>query len=229
MVSPLLLAFIPYQHHDSNVALKCPTQVRRLQSQPQTFLPSTPRLQLAATTTDVELLPSIREAIQEEYSEDSETAKQTWEEAVNLVATRTGLSPDESELALAKAFGWRAWVKVTSTIARRFMKKSLPSLDSLAEALDWSLTSTVGPLQLSPAQLQTVLTTHPEVYLVDPAATYQTALSVAPEPYGGDSEKFRELAQQDPTVVACTFNCRDSGCSSECGNCWVSYDLKSKM
>lgn len=224
MVSPLLLAFIPHRHHQSHIALKCPAKVRRLELQPPTSLPST-RLQLAAATSDVELLPSIREAIQEEYSDDSETAQQTWEEAVDLVATRTGLSPDESELALAKAFGWRAWVKVTSTIARRFMKKSLPSLDSLTQALDWSLTT--GPLQLSPAQLQTVLATHPEVYLMDPATTYQTALSVAPEPYT-DAAQFQELAQQDPTVVACTFNCRDSGCSSECGNCWVSYDLKRK-
>mmetsp|Transcript_20086 Transcript_20086/g.29806 ORF Transcript_20086/g.29806 Transcript_20086/m.29806 type:complete len:222 (-) Transcript_20086:56-721(-) len=219
MVASLLIAFVPHIHCNDPILLDLQNH------RSQKLVPSrTTRLHLSITTSaDEELLPSIREAIQEESEE--ENAEQLWEEATDTVATITGLDKKQSEIALAKAFGWRAWVKVTSKIARRFMKTSLPSVIELNKALDWSMKT--GPLSLSQEQIQIAIGNNPEVYLIDPATTYKTALSVAPEPYS-DPEQFNDLAILDPTVLACTFNCMDKGCSSECGNCWVSYDLKTK-
>lgn len=169
------------------------------------------------TEADLELLPSIRDSIQESGDDDTLS---NWKECVELVSSKSGLSPELSELALATANGWKAWVKVKSKFAKKYMKTHKPDQKNLEAALDWSLSS---PLRFSQDQLSSAINDSPDVYLLDPAANYEKALSAAPKRYQ-EPEIFIALALADPTVLACTFNCVDYGCNSECGNCWVSYE-----
>lgn len=171
---------------------------------------------------EADLLPSIREAIDET---DDELAMPSWIEAIELVCSKSGLPGDSAEIALAKANGWRAWVKVTSKFAKKYMKTYIPEKDRLEAALDWALT---GPLNFSEEQLAAAILGTPEVYLMAPETNFDKARSVAPKAFQS-TEKFIELATSDPSVLALTFNCVDSGCNSECGNCWVSYDNRSRM
>mmetsp|Transcript_27208 Transcript_27208/g.66029 ORF Transcript_27208/g.66029 Transcript_27208/m.66029 type:complete len:223 (+) Transcript_27208:52-720(+) len=166
---------------------------------------------------EADLLPSIREAIGET---GDELAMPAWIEAIDLVCSKTGLPEDSAEIALAKANGWRAWVKVTSKFAKKYMKTYIPEKDRLEASLDWALT---GPLQFSEDQLATAILGTPEVYLLEPETKFEKARSVAPGDFQ-NTEKFVELATSDPSVLSLTFNCVDSGCNSECGNCWVSYE-----
>ena len=178
----------------------------------------------ANTDADLELLPKIQESILEENGDDA-SILEAWKEAVNVVASSSGLSEDLAEVALAKAYGWRAWVKVTSKFAKKYMKISIPEMEKLQTALDWP---TSGPLGFSKDQLAHAIHLSPEVYLIDPAANFEKALGVAPSPYD-NADEFISLANKDSTVLTCTTNCVDSGCASNCGNCWVSYDIKSGL
>ena len=175
----------------------------------------------ANTEADLELLPKIQESILEENGGDA-AVLEAWKEAVSLVASTSGLAEDLAEVALAKAYGWRAWVKVTSKFAKKYMKISVPDVDKLKAALDWP---TSGPLGFSRDQLAQAIHLSPEVYLIDPAVNFEKALGVAPAPYN-NADEFIKLANGDSTVLTCTTNCVDSGCASNCGNCWVSYDIK---
>jgi len=183
------------------------------------YTPSSPSQLFAETLSEaeVDLLPSIREAIEES---GEEAATSAWIEAVEIVSSKTGLAEDSAEMALAKANGWRAWVKVTSKFAKKYMKTYIPEKEKLEAAMDWALS---GPLNFSEDQLAKAIVGTPEVYLMEPKTKFEKARSVAPKDFQ-DSEKFAELAVEDPSILALTFNCVDSGCSSECGNCWVSYE-----
>ncbi|CAJ1964590.1 unnamed protein product [Cylindrotheca closterium] len=171
---------------------------------------------------EADLLPSIREAIEET---GDELAIPSWIEAIELVCSKTGLPEDSAEIALAKANGWRAWVKVTSKFAKKYMKTYIPKKDKLEAALDWAIT---GPLQFSEEQLAAAVVRTPEVYLMEPEKNFEKARSVAPKAFQ-NTEQFTELATSDPSVLSLTFNCVDSGCNSECGNCWVSYDNRKRI
>eukprot|EP00980_Cylindrotheca_fusiformis_P003631 scaffold814_cov100-Cylindrotheca_fusiformis.AAC.13 len=222
--SPILYCFIPQTSYSFPVSVKRGSN-RIPQEPPLQRHQSSHSSRLYAdikTEADLELLPSIREAIQE--SED-DTAIAIWDECVDLVSTKSGLSPELSELALAKANGWKAWIKVTSKFAKKYMKTYIPDKAKLETALTWSLGS---PLSLSSEQLSRAIRDYPEVYLSDPASNYEKALSVAPKQYQ-DPEKFISLALADPSVLGCTFNCVNLGCSSECGNCWVSYENRKSL
>jgi hypothetical protein len=177
----------------------------------------------ANTDADLELLPKIQAAILEENGDGADAAMCAWKDAVDVVASNSGLSEDLAELALAKAYGWRAWVKVTSKFAKKYMKISIPDIATLQAALDWPIN---GPLEFTKDQLAQAIHLSPEVYLINPASNYEKALSVAPEPYN-DVGKFIKLVNEDSIVLTCTTNCVDSGCASNCGNCWVSYNMKS--
>lgn len=168
---------------------------------------------------EVDLLPSIREAIEEK---GDASAMASWNEAIALVCSKTGLPEESAEIALAKANGWRAWVKVTNKFAKKYMKTYIPEKAKLDAALDWPLT---GPLKFSQDQLAAAVVGTPDVYLMDPETKFEKARSVAPEGFK-DTEKFIELANSDPSVLALTFTCVNSGCNSECDSCWVAYDRR---
>ena len=202
-LAPVAAAFVPTDIHS------------RSYKAPLSFNP----LRNFATKTEEELLPEIRDAIRESSADD----EKIWEEAIDIVSNMSGMKTSESEMCLAKAFGWRAYVVVTSKFARRYIKTSIPDTQQLKQALEWSLS---GPLGFTQDRLKMALALNPDVYLIDPSSTYETVLSVAPKEYQ-DPEAFRELACEDPSALGCTFNCVDSGCSSECGNCWVSFANKS--
>jgi hypothetical protein len=218
MVFSPLVCFVPHAPRDQALTVSAKLDKRLSAVRPSHYRQVSHRLYAETSIdADLELLPSIREAIQESADENSVVA---WNECLELVSSKSGLSPELSELALAKANGWKAWVKVKSKLAKKYMKTSIPDKAKLEAALDWSLS---GPLSWSQEQLARAIDSAPDVYLLDPAATYAKALSVAPEPYQ-EPEKFIVLALQDPSVLSCTFNCVEQGCSSECGNCWVSYE-----
>lgn len=220
MVFSLLSCFVPYAANQNvPMAYGVVDQseiVRQLHGRKFSACRRTRHYAQIENDQDIELLTPIRDAIAESSSEEDVA---TWHEAIDIVVAETGLTKERSEINLAKAFGWKAWVKVTSKFAKRYMKTSIPNLADLKAALEWA---TDGPLKFSKEQLSVAIELSPEVYLLDPALTYKTALSVAPKEYQ-DPNVFGELAQQDPSVLACTVNCVDDGCASECGNCWVSY------
>lgn len=162
----------------------------------------------------------------------------------------------QAEDCLAVALNWKRWAIVTSPIARRFIQTVPPSAAALAASLQWLLRD--GPLAANAAAananaaanttaaaaaadccggvtivvprevLQAGILQYPEAYLVAPQRNYERALKTAPSAYR-DPDQFRALLCRDPSVLQCTYNCADSGCNSDCGNCWVSFEYKSAI
>ena len=176
-----------------------------------------------AAKTDEELLPVVRDGVKEKGAESE------WDECVDILVEELAFAEGDSsesvraEIVLSKALEWRGWAIVTSPTMRRYMKPKLPDSQQLRRSLDWLRG---GPLLLSDVSLLTsAIEASPKAYLVDPETTYAKALSAAPDPYR-DPTAFRMLLLDDPTALGNTYNCADDGCNSECGNCWVSYEIK---
>jgi hypothetical protein len=176
---------------------------------------------LQAVKTDEELILSVRE----EINERGLTAD--WQACVQILQDTPSLQlqdEEQAEILLAAALEWRGWARVSSALARKYMKPKQPNPEQLQAALTW-LTTTDGSLDLMDEVLRGAVQANPTVYLVDPAAAYQQCLESAPQPYNSP-QALVELIQEDPTALQYNYNCKDEGCNSECGTCWVSYGIK---
>eukprot|EP00977_Amphora_coffeiformis_P029693 scaffold42408_cov176-Amphora_coffeaeformis.AAC.2 len=180
---------------------------------------------LCAVKTTEELLPAVREGIEEKGVTGE------WNTCAELLASEVLVAGGESdsdaviqaEVLLASALDWRAWARVTSTIARKYMKPKLPSSEQLQAAIEWLRN---GPLEMTdPVNLVNAIKENPSAYLLDPETSYKKALETAPKQYR-DPDTFKALLMEDPSVLECTFNCANEGCNSNCGNCWVTYEVK---
>jgi len=178
-----------------------------------------------AAKTDEELLPIVREEINERGFTEA------WDACVGILSKQDSMalsSRDEAEILLSAALQWRGYARVSSALARKYMKPREPNPQQLKTALDWLLVE--GPLTAitsswSPLELLQAVQAAPTVYLVDPAKAYDDCLQSAPKPYN-TPETLLELVRDDPTALLNNFNCADIGCNSECGTCWVSYGIR---
>jgi hypothetical protein len=124
---------------------------------------------------------------------------------------------------LARAWNWKSWAVTTSKMARRYIKPLPPNVEQLQAAITWL--QETGPLHLStPQQLATAIASDPVSYLIDPCTSYQRALQAAPSEYQ-DEKAFLALILAKPAAMKNYYNCDGSGCNSECGNCWVSFQM----
>jgi len=164
------------------------------------------------------LLPTVREGIAEKDATDQ------WTQCVEFLEQDLSISSQQSEILLAAALEWRGWARVTSALARKYMSPKLPNLDQLQTAMKWLRE---GPLELNDdaALLLDAIEKSPKAYLVDPESAYRQAIKTAPTQYK-DADAFKTLLLDDPSVLECSYNCADDGCNSECGNCWVTYEVK---
>ena len=172
---------------------------------------------LAAVKSDEDLLPIVREGIADKDATDE------WNQCVDFLEQDLSISSQQSEILLAAALEWRGWARVTSALARKYMSPKLPNLHQLQTAMKWLRE---GPLELTDnVLLLDAIEQSPKVYLVDPETAYHQALATAPSKYK-NADTFKNLLLDDPSVLQCSYNCADEGCNSECGNCWVSYEMK---
>lgn len=173
---------------------------------------------LSAVKTDEELLPAIRTAVAEAGGKDA------WNESSQHLSEFTSgkISIEQAEVCLSKAYKWRAFAVVKSALARKYIETEVPNVSKLQESLSWLTTE---PLSLDEDRLCAAIIEHPEAYLLQPQETYQTALACAPAKYK-DPVDFKARLLEDASVLTCTYNCADDGCASECGNCWVSYEMR---
>ena len=143
---------------------------------------------------------------------ECESAVDDWKACVDLLES---YNVQEAEWMLAEAFGWVRWMKVTSTIARKYMAQPiLPSVSELQSAMDWMTTHNLN--------VPHVIATSPESYLKEPHKTFQKVSSCAPRTYR-DKDALLELLQTDAKAIQNTYNCDGDSCASECGSCWVTY------
>ena len=126
------------------------------------------------------------------------------------------------EAALATAWNWKRWAIVTSPLARKFIRTIPPDRGSIAAAIAWLASA---PLSLDHATILQGILEAPEAYLLNPQENYEQALRVAPVEYQ-DPAAWRALVCRQPGALRCTYNCAATGCSSECGNCWVSFEYQ---
>lgn len=161
-----------------------------------------------------------------------------WEACGQLLSQQTGLDVWQAHDLLARAWNWKSWAVTTSKIARRYITPIEPSIEKVQEALTWLQGE---PLQLTtPLQLATAIASDPVSYLIDPRTSYQQALKAAPIEYqqqqddGDDDDDdkdkaFLALLREKPVALKNYYNCKDSGCNSECGNCWVSFQMAGEI
>ena len=96
---------------------------------------------------------------------ECESAVDDWKACVDLLEA---YDVQEAEWMLAQAFGWVRWMKVTSTMARKYMAQPiLPSVSELQSAIDWMMTHNLS--------VPHVIATSPESYLKEPQTTFQKA------------------------------------------------------
>jgi hypothetical protein len=90
--------------------------------------------------------------------------------------------------------------------------------------LDWLQRQ---PLFLTKPLIVDAIRTCPEVYLVEPSQSYTKSIDCAPTEYISPSveETYHTSLKNDPSILQNTYNCVETGCASNCGNCWVSYQL----
>eukprot|EP00961_Rhodomonas_salina_P200689 2707438-Rhodomonas_salina.1 len=167
----------------------------------------------------VKVLASVREGIAEAGHEEE------WKKSCALLVDTLGMDEDEAELCLADATSWRSWAVTTSAMARKYIKPRAPDAEQLKSNLDWLM---ADPLSLDTGFLRTGVPMSPAAYLTDSQDFYKRALKTAPRKYR-DAAAFRDLLLKEPTALQTTFNCAETGCASECGNCWVSFELKVKQ
>lgn len=168
-----------------------------------------------SSSSPADILPTVREGVAEAGGADE------WEKSVAVLAEAMEIDDgEEVERLLAEALGWRAWAAASDKF-RKFQRPVVPDASKVDEAIAWLKD---GPLQLDQEQLVTAIKTSPKVYLQGPDVAYRKAKGAAPRKF---AEIFNELVLQDPSVMECYHNCADDGCASECGNCWVSYEMRS--
>ena len=158
-------------------------------------------------------LDDVREGVEEAGFQNA------WKDSATLLAETAAMETEEAEVCLAQAWNWKNWAVCTSSIARKYIKPKEPHVSTITESLDWIQN---GPLQFNQDQMRTAIIKSPEAYLTSPEETYTEALKVAPKEFRNPSD-FNTLLQKDPTALQCTYNCEDTGCNSDCGNCWVAY------
>lgn len=181
----------------------------------------------ATPTSDVDLLPEIRDEIIERGLE-----LRAWEDCArilsDLFAGSSSSSSDnnnnneeEAELYLADAFRWKAWASA-SAMMRKYQRPVLPDANKLREGIDWLKE---GPLGMTDDQVRNNIRQHPGIYLREPNAMYKKVLGSAPRKYR-DDEVLKRFIEDDPNVLQVTYNCDGEGCQSECGSCWVAYESR---
>lgn len=183
----------------------------------RTSTTSTSTLALYAVKTDEELLPIVREGLEDKSWTDD------WDTCVKILQESfTDISSEESEIILSKALGWRGWAIVSSPMMRKYVKPKQPNPTQLTEAINWLQSE---PLSLSTDVLLEAIRTSPEAYLLEPQTSFTKSLKSVPTQLASDEETYIQLLNKDPSVLENTYNCVDEGCASNCGNCWVSYEL----
>jgi hypothetical protein len=163
-------------------------------------------------------LTKVRECIQELGESESIDYMNEWNDSIKIISAlfnddESKVSVEQIESSLAAAWNWKRYVIITSPIARKFIKTTKPNSAMIVSSLP-NETIAQGILE------------SPQTYLVLPQVSYEKAMRIAPKPYANDATKFRELVLQYPSALQYTYNCIDSGCKSECGNCWVSFQFQ---
>ena len=175
-------------------------------------------------------LTKVRECIQEISDIENIDYMNEWNDSVKIVSTLLNdddqriISVEQIESSLAEAWNWKRYVIITSPIARKFIKTTKPSSAMIVSSIQWLQKE--GELKLPNETILQGILESPESYLIQPQVNYETALRMAPKPYTNDATKFRDLVLQYPSALQYTYNCIDSGCKSECGNCWVSFQYQ---
>ena len=210
--------------------LTAPTTTRRRTLSPITVVPSssssnngdTTNTAATAAATDLEYLATVREGIAAAGLQDD------WTTAATFLSDDLALDLVDAEDALARAWNWRSWAVVQSPMARKFIRPIPPNMTQIQNALTWWRRT--GPLagRIPDPVLRRGVREHPNVYLIAPDQMYEQALSVAPEAYR-NADTFHSLLVEMPSVLGCTYNCVDTGCNSNCGNCWVSFQTVLKQ
>lgn len=173
----------------------------------------------SSTNTDFDYLETVREGIAEAGLSDD------WDEAAAFLSDAAAIERREAEDSLARAWNWRGWAVVKSQIARRFIRPAPPDPRQLQTAIRWLRE---GPLAVPDTALVRGVREHPDVYLISPEEMYGKALEAAPEEYQSP-DAFRETLLRTPSVLGCIYNCVDTGCNSNCGSCWVSFQTVNKQ
>jgi hypothetical protein len=173
-------------------------------------------------------LTKVRECLKELSDTEGIDYMKEWNDSVAIISSlqnddQGNVSVQQIESSLAEAWNWKRYVIITSPIARKFIKTTKPISAMIASSIRWLQD---GELQLPSATILQGILESPESYLIQPQASYEKALRIAPHPYTNDATKFRELVLQYPSALQYTYNCIDSGCKSECGNCWVSFQYQ---
>jgi len=209
-LSPLAFCFaLPAALKDGRKGLSAPSSIPSAHSVCR-------RLVIAkSSSSPTDILPTVREGIAEAGGSEE------WERSVKVLSEAVGANDDEdAERILADALGWRAWAAASEKF-RRFQKPVAPDAAKLEDSIAWLKD---GPLNLDQEQLVAAITTSPKVYLQEPDVAYRKAKGAAPKKF---ADAFDDLVLKDPSVMECYHNCSDDGCASECGNCWVSYEMRS--
>ena len=176
---------------------------------------------IASADAELEYLATVRQGIAAAGLQDD------WTKAVTFLSQDLSLELAHAEDALARAWNWRSWAVIQSPMARKFIKTTPPNPVQLQQAMAWWRH---GPLAgiLPDDMLRRGVREHPQVYLVSPEQMYQQALLAAPEAYR-NVDTFHALLVEMPSVLGCSYNCVDTGCNSNCGNCWVSFQTVLKQ
>lgn len=175
-------------------------------------------------------LIKVRECIKEVSIVDNIDYMNEWKSAVQMISAlinddrSNAISEEQIESGLAVAWNWKRYVIITSPIARKFIKTIQPNSTMIKSSIQW-LQHERELLLPNVTILQGILES-PEAYLIEPQVWYEKALRSAPQPFHKNAAKFRELLLEHPSALQYTYNCIDTGCKSECGNCWVSMEFK---
>ena len=174
-----------------------------------------------ATAADLQYLETVRQGLVELGLDED------WDVAATFLSTALSLDRIAADDALARAWRWRSWAVAASPMTRRFVKPLPPNLTQLQHAVTWWRQ---GPLAALPEEvLMRGVREHPDLYLVTPEQLYHQAVAAAPEEYHCDADTFLALLVDMPSVLGCTYNCVETGCNSNCGNCWVSFQTVLKQ
>lgn len=174
-------------------------------------------------------LTKVRECIQELSDNENIDYMKEWNDSIKIILAlfnddQRKVSVEQIESSLAEAWNWKRYVIITSPIARKFIKTTKPNCAMIVSSIQWLQQE--SELQLPSQNIAQGILESPETYLLQPQVSYEKALRIAPKPYTNDATKFRELVLQYPSALQYTYNCIDSGCKSECGNCWVSFQYQ---
>lgn len=161
------------------------------------------------------VLTKVRDSI-----EEATGTMDAWDECSDYLSSRFGLSlpTEEAEMLYATALDWKAWAKVTILAARKYLNPQPPNLSQLQSAIAW-----LEEQSWTEEEIVKAIRKSPKAYLIDPETAYKESFDSAPKAVRGS---FDDLLRQEPGTIEYNFNCEDTGCSSECGNCWVIYELK---